>query len=145
MDHDGDPRERRNRPRDLQNAERFREQGIFINDPMRFEFAKRLKAAGFPQDAVYGTLFFNGVGNLIFIDADLVGKTWVTYARCPTLPELIEACGDDFESLENNDGAWWACASRSFSIHGSPHATNCMVSDCPDEAMGKLWIALHSS
>jgi hypothetical protein len=61
-----------------------------IHDPMRFQFAKRLKEAGFPQDAVYGTFFFNGMGNLIFIDENLEGSKWATYARCPTLNELIK-------------------------------------------------------
>lgn len=110
---------------------------------MTHEFAKRLKSAGFPQDAVYGTLFFNGMGGLILIDARLEGLKRMTYARCPTLPELIEACGEDFEFLEHHEGIWWACASRPFSINASPYPTNCVMSNTPDEAVGKLWMALN--
>lgn len=110
---------------------------------MTRKFAKRLKSAGFPQDAVRGTFFFNGIGGLIVIDAALEGLKRTTYARCPTLPELIAACGDDFESLESHDGVWWACASRPFSTNALPYACNCVVSTSPDEAVGKLWMALN--
>jgi hypothetical protein len=107
---------------------------------MKFEFAKRLKAVGFPQDAVYGTFFYNGVGNLIFIDADLVGSTWVTYVRAPTFPELIEACEQrELEFRVRND---YSCV-RTNAISNEDGVPLWFEGTTPDEALGELWIALH--
>lgn len=107
---------------------------------MTHEFAKQLKEAGFPQDAVVGTFFFNGMGNLILIDADLVGKTWVTYARCPTLSELMEACGDrELEFRVRND---YSCV-RTNAISNEDGVPLWFEGATADEAIGRLWIALH--
>jgi hypothetical protein len=109
---------------------------------MRFQFAKRLKEAGFPQDAVYGTLFFNGVGYLIFIDKNLEGSKWATYARCPTLDELIEACGN--RELEFRVRADYACV-RTNAISNEDGVPLWFEGATPDEALGELWIALQAS
>ena len=109
---------------------------------MRFAFAKRLKEAGFPQDAVYGTFFFNGMGYLIFIDETLVGHTWTTYARCPTLNELIAACGD--RELEFRVRTDYACA-RTAAISNEDGVPLWFEGATLDEALGELWIALNAS
>jgi hypothetical protein len=108
---------------------------------MKFEFAKQLKQAGFPQEAVYGTFFFNGVGNLILIDAELVGMTWETYARCPTLTELIEACGvRELEFRVRND---YSCV-RTNAISNEDGVPLWFEGSTADEAVAKLWIALRA-
>jgi hypothetical protein len=113
-----------------------------IHDPMRFQFAKRLKEAGFPQDAVYGTFFFNGMGNLIFIDENLEGSKWATYARCPTLNELIKACGNrELEFRVRND---YSCV-RTNAISNEDGVPLWFEGATPDEALGELWIALYTS
>ncbi|MFZ0275110.1 MAG: hypothetical protein WB524_17975 [Acidobacteriaceae bacterium] len=109
---------------------------------MRFQFAKRLKEAGFPQDAVYGTFFFNGMGTLIFIDENLQGSTWATYARCPTLNELIKACGNrELEFRVRND---YSCV-RTNAISNEDGVPLWFEGATPDEALGELWIALCAS
>ncbi len=109
---------------------------------MRFQFAKRLKEAGFPQDAVYGTFFFNGMGNLIFIDENLEGSAWATYARSPTLDELIRACGNrELEFRVRND---YACV-RTNAISNEDGVPLWFEGATPDEALGELWIALCTS
>ena len=71
---------------------------------MNFQFAKRLEAGRIFVGSSIWELFFNGVCNLICIDANLEGLTCVTYTRCPSLTELIEACGHrELEFRVQND------------------------------------------
>jgi hypothetical protein len=109
---------------------------------MTFAFAKYMKRAGFPQDAVYGTFFFNGVGNLIFIDEHLAGSTWATYVRCPTLSELIDACGD--RELEFRVRKDYSCV-RTSAISNEDGVPLWFEGPTPDEAVGELWIALRDA
>jgi hypothetical protein len=58
----------------------------------------------------------------------------------PTLPELIEACGDKFMELLRCSGPRWEAhawpmeAGDELYLHG----------DSPEEAVARLWLALHS-
>jgi hypothetical protein len=109
---------------------------------MKFDLAKRLKDAGFPQEAIYGTYFFNGVGYLIFIDKNLEGSTWATYVRSPTLSELIQACGDrEIEFRVRND---YSCV-RTEAISNEDGIPLWFEGSTLDEALVNLWIALQTS
>ena len=92
---------------------------------MTYEFAKQLKDAGFPQ----GIEKSSGVDNLL---------GGVPYS--PTLSQLIEACVG-FNALYRVEYEWWAQGqfqkpgSKTIEIRGST----------PQEAVAKLWLALHQS
>jgi hypothetical protein len=53
----------------------------------------------------------------------------------PTLSELIEACGKDFEMLvQRNAGQCWGAVGG---VHGDVRGST------PEEAVARLWLALH--
>jgi hypothetical protein len=101
---------------------------------MTYELARKLKDAGFPQTKTDGT-FRNG-------HYVVEGKE-----PCfdPTLTELIEACGDDFYSLVYGLDDDWRCYSEaSFGeLFGLSMKTG--EGSSPEEAVAKLWLALHQS
>lgn len=85
-----------------------------------YELAKELKDAGFPQHPKgdYGT--------------HDCGCTNIYYCT-PTLSELIEACGQEFDCLDNLRTEGWAANSRKYRI----------VRRTPEEAVARLWLALN--
>ena len=90
---------------------------------MDYELAKSLMDAGFPQ---------TGKGSLI---GSLNKLVWRSNDRVyvPTLEELIEACGENFCSLEKQHDGWLAyanCDQRCFA-------------ETPAEAVARLWLALQ--
>ena len=97
---------------------------------MKYELAKELKDAGFPQA---------GDGKWIVPPDQLVARK-ADRIYVPTLSELIKACGDDFRSLERGQDEerksyWLACKWDSVSWDGTT----------PEEAVARLWLALCSS
>lgn len=102
---------------------------------MTYELAKQLKDAGFPQ------------GNDTYIDVDGIQWLFTTVlttidkAYAPTLSELIEACGDDFESIERDyhDKTWTA---KSYKFLGFDTFYS-GGEKTPEEAVAKLWLALN--
>ena len=94
---------------------------------MNYELAKQLKEAGFPQP---DTL-------------DVVCND--DYSKCayaPTLSELIEACGDEFATLERKLDGWWAA----FHLHdGTLKIFTPTSGKTPEEAVAKLYLALHEN
>ncbi len=103
--------------------QRLPHQPRFSLKKMTYETAKNLKDAGFPtmqhsqcSRCVPG---WNGEDNICI----------------PTLEELIEACGDRFESLENNNG-WIASG-------GSNKNIIIKVGITPSEAVANLWLELN--
>jgi len=127
---------------------------------MDYELAKKLKEAGFPQihkssmsdevnpfSLIYpeNQQWFDGwpmrpapddTPNAIHVD-DIETRRLVG-AYLPTLPELIDALGDDFGVLERSDDPdaphrWMALSADSMVTRSG---------DTPEEAVAKLWIAL---
>jgi hypothetical protein len=88
-----------------------------------YELAKSLMSAGFPQ---------TGKGRLIGSPNKLV---WRSDDRVyvPTLEELIEACGENFGSLDKQDDGWLARA------NGDQHC----FAGTPAEAVARLWLTLQ--
>ena len=84
---------------------------------MKYELAKELKDADFP------------IAGGIYHSFDKEKYIYPT----PTLSELIEACGGDFDHLKNNIHEWKAVSIRLDFGRG----TN------PEEAVAKLYLALH--
>lgn len=103
---------------------------------MKYELAKKLKDAGFPQ-------------KFIFPD-DLELKARVAMARdedivtYPNLSELIEACGDGFEYLNRVHGGGWVAGTHDTPIEGTLGVSNFENGTTPEEAVANLWLALHS-
>jgi hypothetical protein len=90
---------------------------------MDYELAKSLMDAGFPQI---------GKGSLI---GPLHKLVWRCGDRVyvPTLEELIEACGENFGSLDKKHYGWLAYAPYDQSYFAKTSV----------EAVAHLWLALH--
>lgn len=105
---------------------------------MNYEIAKKLKRAGFPQEYFGGHYIDsnNKYTNPKMHLEGLPGTDGQTYV--PTLEELIEACGDDFHSLQKKDTIWCSFAKASVTL-------DCFVGSTPLEAVANLWLALHGT
>lgn len=110
---------------------------------MKYELAKKLKEAGFPQETDYyfDSQGVSGNGGEMIFDIvyknKLPEKEYFRYA-IPTLSELIEACGDDFRDLiryKANDTVMWC-------VHG--HNSQ-WTGFNPIEAIASLYISLHGN
>ena len=88
---------------------------------MDYDLAESLMDAGFPQI---------GKGSLIGPMNKLVWRSG-DRVYVPTLEELIEACGDGFESLERGMNTWFC--NDTFLYDGTT----------PVEAVARLWLALN--
>lgn len=91
---------------------------------MNFELAKKLKDAGFP------------------VKEELDGFQGATWFTIPTLEELIEACGNDFVTLDKEEKVWEAwgkyyCCDE----HGEGRKNE--RGSTPLIAVANLWLALH--
>jgi hypothetical protein len=115
---------------------------------MTRDFAKQLKLAGFPMPPYrVGHRFYpleTSTGWTDFARSD--GVTITRYELenrlpdieegyyCPILADLLEACGDRFGRLYVMTNIWFA---------ESDDRETVTVGDSPEEATGKLWLALH--
>jgi hypothetical protein len=98
---------------------------------MRYELAKQLKDAGFPQTLYPGDGFIpNGEVDVVYCDTDDFVPEH-SYMRYPTLPRLIEACGDTvfFDLVKLKDG--WVATDHYLRGEGLT----------PFEAVVNLWLA----
>ena len=91
------------------------------------ELAKELKEAGFPQAIHYSS---GGVAD--YLETDANGKTHIV--SVPTLEELVEACGVDFQSVARFSYAPFLARGRQ--IMQTKGQT-------PTEAVARLWLTLH--
>lgn len=96
---------------------------------MKYELAKELKDAGFPQKAT-GNVQGDAQGAARFDDDN--------WAYAPTLEELIEACGDGrmyaLSFIDDERGRWVA------------HDDHIILEGwgaSPTEAVARLWLALN--
>ena len=98
---------------------------------MTYELAKELKEAGFPEHVFDGEHCKRDCWL-----RDGIGRK--EHLHCPSLSELIEACGKDFYSVNQNatsDGKGWSA--ESWSIGDIETGTT------PEEAVARLWLALQ--
>lgn len=56
--------------------------------------------------------------------------------EAPTLSELIEACGEEFASLERKSFGWMAFGFRKYEEFD-------ITAPTPEEAVARLWLALN--
>lgn len=126
---------------------------------MTYGLAKRLSDAGFPQDFAEGSRYWEGPeprtgriepfdGVVTDYDTQIGMATGVTY-KVPSLSELIEACGGDFENLtaigivdqRGLAGMPWACNYYSHPSTGEVDFDG--KGDTAEEAVANLWLALN--
>jgi hypothetical protein len=114
---------------------------------MNRELAKELKAAGFPvRFFQIGHKFYPHEKSAGWSEASRTSGITITpyelqnHARdiedgyyCPTLPDLIEACGENFARLYV-EAALWTAESE------SPHIS--IIAHSAEEAVAKLWLAV---
>jgi len=115
---------------------------------MKRELAKQLKIAGFPMLPYRaGHHFYPHEDDNAWTDvARRQGVTVTHYDLedrlqdlrngyyCPSLSDLIEACGSRFSRLSITKTLWTA---------ESDEPERVAMGDSPDEAVGRLWLALN--
>ena len=99
---------------------------------MNYELAKQLKDAGFPLKQ-YPSEYEGDAGANEFRDGNILFIV-------PTLSELIEACGEKFDSLIKYESGW--CAGI-YHTRTDSWAKRYGKGSTPEEAVAKLWIALN--
>jgi len=110
---------------------------------MDYDLAESLMDAGFPQIGK-GSLI-GPMNKLVWRSGDRVyvptleelieacGENFGSLDSVPTLEELIEACGENFGSLDRQHGGWLASANFDQSCFAKT----------PAEAVARLWLALQ--
>lgn len=101
---------------------------------LNYELAKKLKDAGFTQRrgcsaCLQGYAFENG------FTEEKIGDD---YVASPTLEDLIEACGNDLDQLENTMDGWRAYGSK------GDEPIEIYWGKTPSEAVANLWLSLHT-
>ena len=116
---------------------------------MNYELANQLKDAAFPQFNEDAASFYYCTSRLYKGHETEDCKPYVIYGsqgwvdsvlvRCPTLSELIEACGERFSNLANfgEENEPWIARSV-----GYPNSIRTRGST-PEEAVANLWLALN--
>lgn len=108
---------------------------------MKYELAKKLKDAGLKIESDFGYVYlepWQGATHIydLCCDPRTDGKDYV-YA--PTLSELIEACGDVFNSLNRQKliNKWYVNFDREYDYEPESEG------DTPEEAVANLWLKLN--
>lgn len=105
---------------------------------MDYQLAKELKDAGFPQRPANGNEpypQYTGYGTGFVYPAE--GDNPEVYVA--TLEELIEACGEDFGSLNKIGNVWDAEPITGL----SPDGVGALSGNSPTEAVARLWLELN--
>ena len=112
---------------------------------LSYKLAKQLKDAGFPQKLMAGDSYYSLVGHprlgiphqeavcRIFIDMPDTASLLDDLVKIPTLEELIEWCGGEFDSLISIGDKWMACGGPDFKL----------TSKTPSISMALLGLKLH--
>ena len=104
-----------------------------------YELAIALKEAGFPQTEEIGLGYYNdseGYGPFCWYNrgnSKFDDNNFGRLAVCPTLSELIEACGDRLGDLTRINDGWGCNIEMGGDIEGKT----------PEEAVAKLWLKLN--
>lgn len=107
---------------------------------MNYKLCKKLKDAGFPQMVAGGGYFLDPDhevhGEQITFRGDVV--------YVPTLSELIEACGEDFDLIRREELESWLGGTR-WCCMGNPddYGINQYYGSTPEESVANLWLALN--
>ena len=113
---------------------------------MTYELAKKLKDAGFPQTLKYCPIW----ENLYYLNGEIVqgafkeSKLKDGMVKVPTLSELIEACGDKLESLNQIEEGKWEAWSTILGTMGD-EGKEITYGFTTEEAVANLWLALNKN
>ncbi len=122
---------------------------------MIYELAKKLEDAGFPQG--FKGAFDDSQGEYFCGESEELAKSvwisleeyeegtvcdgeWKLYSKNPTLSELIEACGDEFDSLKRlpASNSWVALR-----MHDGENDQVPCFGATPEEAVANLYLAIN--
>jgi len=116
---------------------------------MNYELAKQLKEAGFPlrygvaaeymREKEMNPELLRKYETALDSLKELYSKDTKEYARIPTLSELIDACGKKICAIEFEEDAMLAYF---ISDDGVEYKQG--RGKTPEEAVARLWLALHS-
>lgn len=110
---------------------------------MNYELCKELKDAGFKSNS--GNIFISNYINKPIEKCENCAEEYgfepyndeVVYI--PSLSELIEACGNDFECLKYRGSNKWECGEISpFELW-----TTLSEGSTPEEAVARLWLEIN--
>lgn len=122
-----------------------------------YELAKKLKNAGFPQKGTWenhqGLKYWSDYdGGATRDKPEIIDGSEVNFGfmediyYIPTLSELIEACGDQFgslnKSIENQSDGWIAMNEEQFIALKFSETHKGFHASAPEEAVAKLWLEL---
>ena len=108
---------------------------------INYKLAKQLKDAGFPQNTRNYFYLIDGiVVDEVYTEMEAKLDTnmanWEKSFACPTLSELIDACGDEFDHLGRGPmGRWNALAADDTGLDISAKTS--------EEAVAKLYLKLN--
>ena len=111
-----------------------------------YELAEKLKEAGFPQEDRHwywcSFTFPKTLWCINALEAKKLEKEYECMTACPTISELIEACGNRFFKLTQRKEHWVADA---LPRKGEPLPKNFkpIFGSTPEEAVAKLWLELN--
>lgn len=104
---------------------------------MDYALAKELKDNGFPQghpvNHHLGGIWITDDEDTTYHENGLKGECYI-----PTLSELIEECGTNFETLVHYEDSTW----RAYRRDGAEDLQN-VPSSTPEEAVAMLWLVLN--
>lgn len=107
---------------------------------MTYELAKQLKDAGFPEPE---RVVINQNNSKLSSKLEPLGE-YKPFIHQPTLSELIEACGDKFDSLYRyveSEGERYVWGAHKV---GATGADDIIEEKTPEAAVAKLWLALNT-
>lgn len=116
---------------------------------MTYELAKKLKDAGFPQ-VIKADYYHEGCDECFGGNAELYEKAKDSGfdsndISIPTLPELIEACGEKFFYLERLDNLAYKGWVAHAIFTGTDEKVIAKNGSTPEEAVANLWLKLNQS
>ena len=107
---------------------------------MNYELAKKLKEAGYPFREIKGGMCLPEGQDYFDFNPSGNPKIGAQHFYCPTLSELIEACGDKFYGLHKMvNGEWLAFM---YDIEDSTRQVECK-GNTAEEAVSNLWLELN--
>lgn len=72
-------------------------------------------------------------------------KDHLAHDTFPTLSELIEACGEGMERLEQFSPTIWQAGRVDYGYEGDSWIEGANEGKTPEEAVARLWLALNSN
>ena len=107
-----------------------------------YKLAKKLKDVGFPQKGE-GKYYLDGGKGFLEPDVRLNANEGSLSVYIPTLSELIDACGDEFDALKKGRGF---IMGEIILFKATGRNNKCIVlieGKSPEEAVAKLYIKLN--